>query len=303
MIHTLTGSNVHAIDERVAQIVSDYRSSGGDSIERIDADTIESIDAVIAAVSSISLFDPTKLVIIRSLSAHKQLAEEIETVVDRTHENTTLVIVELQIDKRSKLYKFLQKNTQFESFQELQGADLSRWIKQYVSDRSGSIDNQAMNELVSRVGEDQKQIQQELDKLLLNSPDINRQVVESLVDALPQSKVFDLLDAVFRKDLEAVNRLYEDQRAQGEDPLRIIGMITWQLTQIYKALYASDKTELTKSGVSPYSAQKSIQIARAMGGVQMKKSIDDLVYVDIAIKNGADPDTALLAYLTDLTIS
>ena len=299
MIYTLTGSNTFALSTRLTALEQAARDSGA-GIEKIDASTLDSPLDIVTVVSSVSLFEPQKLIIIRSLHS---IAEHIEQVIERTHENNTVVFVEPGLDKRSKLHKYLKETTDYSEFSDVQGPQLRTWLTDYCNELGAQIDTAAVNELIARVGEDQQAIAQELQVLALSSETITKDLVDEYVEARPQSKIFDLLDAAFSGAVSRVEKLYAEQRAQGEEPQKIMGMITWQLNQLFKAHAAGSQAELITAGVSSYSASKVLRLAQSIDAQKTQRAIDMLVEVDSHIKSGADADTALLSYLTGITTS
>lgn len=303
MVEVLTGSNQHALQQYLHEIIDTFKKEHDGSIEQFDAAEISSSDGVLDAVRSISFLDPKKLVIVRDPSASKELLERIEYIVEQTADSTHLVFAG-QLDKRASAYKYLQKNARVKVFDDLSPAELHRWIATYASEQGGAIPHQAASYLIEQIGPDQNRLAMELDKLLLSAQPITKQLIDELVEPVPQSKVFSLLDAMFRGDAKRAWELYKDQRLQGEEPYKIMAMITWQLQQLTLAVFAPQKSKdvLVQAGMSPYTAQKSLQLAASVSPRTLRYYIEQLVAIDYQSKTSAAIESALAVYISDVAV-
>lgn len=303
MITVLTGPNSRGLQDRLRAIIAEFKQQHGDSIERFDGTELTSTDPVIDAVRSVSFLEPRKLVIVRDFGQHTDLMNSIEGLVEQTADSTDVVLVDQKLDKRTAGYKYLQKNVAVETFAELSPRDMARWVKDYATQQGGSVSAGDAQYLVDRVGANQQYLQQELDKLVLYSSNINRSSIDALTDQTPQGKVFAMLDELFRGNNEHAWRLYQDQRAQGEEPHKLLAMINWQLSQLTIAVYAPrrDVATLTAAGISSFGAQKLLGMARSVSREQVKRYVDDLAQVDLQTKTSADVESALAVYFSGVS--
>jgi DNA polymerase III subunit delta len=218
MVVVLTGLNNYTLQEKLRELVSEFKNKHGDSIERFDATEINNTDAVLDAVRSVSFLDPRKMVIVRDFGQNKQILEKIEEMLEQTAETTDLVLVDPKLDKRTASYKYLLKNCDVQKFENLQSYELENWVKNEAKQLDIKISPRDAAYLVDRVGENQLMLAQELKKLALNSREISREVIEEMVEANPNSKVFDMLEALFSGNAKQAEKLYKEQRALGEEP-------------------------------------------------------------------------------------
>ncbi len=297
----LTGSNDHLIHEELLSIIKKFNEKHAGSIERFDGAEINSSDGVLDAVRSISFLDPRKLVIVSNFAESKELLDKSEDIINQTAESTDLVLIG-KFDKRSVAYKFLTKNTDLKVFEDLKLPELSKWAVDYAEKQGGLIQYEAASYLVEQIGTNQYRLKNELDKLLSSERNIDRDLIDELVEPTAQSKVFALLDAVFNGQSKTAWRLYKDQRAQGEEPYKILAMIVWQLQQLTLAVYAPQKSKdvLIKAGVSPYSAGKNLQLARKISPSNLRYYIEQLTKIDMQSKTNANIESALAVYIADV---
>ncbi len=307
MITVLTGPNSHGLQKRLREIVAAFQVQHGDSIERFDASELTSTDPVIDAVRSVSFLEPRKLVIVRDFGQHPGLIDSttLEQLVSQTADTTDLLLVDPKLDRRTTGYKYLQKSVGIEVFAELSSRDLAIWAKEYTAGLGGQITMSDAHYLVDRVGINQQHIQQEIKKLVLFAPDVTRSSIESLTDQTPQGRVFAMLEELFLGNHAKAWRLYLDQRAQGEEPYKIMAMITWQLQQLTVVVFSPSKDHgtLTAAGISPYSAQKLVGLARRIDAQQLRSYIDDLAQIDLQSKTSADVESALAVYFSVVSVT
>lgn len=302
MIVTLTGSNARAVQVELGALTSAFTERYGGSIERFDATEITNTDGIVDAVRSISLLDPRKMVIVKQFAQNKQLLEKIDTIIAATADSTDLILVDLKADRRTAVIKNLKNTTDYREFNELTRNDLTAWVVVEAATAGGSISRADAQYLTDRIGGNQLNAASEIAKLVAYAPIITRQSIDLLTTPTPQSKVFDMLDALFRRELGRAWSLYEDQRAQGEDPHKLMAMIAWQLQQIATAVFAPSKDvgTLTAAGLSPYAAQKSLATARSLTPTLMRRMISSLAELDRQVKTSADIDSALAVYFVEI---
>lgn len=301
MIYTLSGSNSFGLLLRLRDAKTSFIAQYGDfALEQVDGDEA-SYERMMEAMQSLPFLAEKKLVILRSPSGQKAFTEQIETALADVPNETDIYIVEPKLDKRTAYYKYLKKHTAFEEFAELDEQKLILWAVTYVKGQNGSISRQDAQYLVMRVGASQGRVANELAKLLLHSKDVTREVIDSLTERTPQSKIFDLLDAAFAGKTEQALRLYEEQRAQRVEPQEILAMMGWQLRQLALAKTAGTHDLVREGKVSPYSAGKAKTIASRITLRKLKQLIRDITTLDARSKRASvDLDDALQTYLLQL---
>jgi DNA polymerase III subunit delta len=303
MIVVLTGANTFLLNRSLGEIVSNFTENSGDSIERFDAQELSSADVVLDAVRSISFLEPKKLVIVRDFAQNKDVVLKIEELIKNTADSTDLVLVDQKLDKRTSMYKFLKKECDVRSFDALQPHELEKWFASQASELGADISTQNIRFIIDRTGPNQQLLYSELEKLTLHTSSITKEVIEMLLEPTPQSVVFEMLEALFSGDARKAHELYIDQRAQGEEPQKLLAMITWQLQQLTLAVFSPNKTiaSLTALGMSPYSAQKTLKLATNISKSDLKFFITELADIDMQSKTSADVESALAVYFAEVT--
>lgn len=303
MITTLSGSNRYLIGNYLKDQIESFISINGDySIEKFDGEEA-TFNEITEAFNNISFFVEQKMIILNSPSKNKQFFENFETLLNPKDDNLSVIIIEPQLDKRQKYYKYLKAKTTFLEYGDLTPDALYRWIVEYVHKNDATISLTDAHYLVDRVGMNQLKLSNELNKLILYSNKISVKTIDLLTEPLLQSTIFQLLESAFidnRKTLE----LYEEQRAMKVDPSQIIAMLTWQLYNISIIKTAGDRsldTIASESKINPYVLKKTISIARNLTRAELKEIIDSLLLIDLKSKSeNIDLDEALKNYLLHL---
>jgi DNA polymerase III subunit delta len=299
MVTVLTGTNAFALQQELQKSVQTFLQEHGDmAIERLDGEEV-SYERISEAVQSLPFLAARKLVILRAPSARKQFIEQFEALLTDLPEITDIIIIEPKIDKRTAYYKWLKKNTEFKEFNELDIRGLAPWAAQYAKEQGAELSLSDAAYLIDRTGANQAHLSNEIKKLALVGNKITREIISSLTEPTPQSKIFDLLDAAFSGQTKKAMNLYTEQRTMKVEPQEILAMIGWQLRQVALAKTADNKHDLVKEGkTSPYSANKAKAIANRLTLQKLRKLVDDLVALDARSKRQPiDLDEALQTYL------
>lgn len=304
MITTLSGTNNYMIDIELHNLLNQFKENYGDlAIEQIDGTEADYL-SIVESLSSLPFLSPSKLVILRSPGNTKEFAEKVEGLFEDVPSTNEIVIVEPNIDKRSKYYKFLKANTQYMSFEELDIGGLANWIVKEVTAKGGKISSRDANYLIERVGINQLKISNEVDKLLSYQPEITKDSINELTEPTPQTTIFQLLDAAFSGKRRELIKIYEDQRRQKVEPQQIIAMLTWQLNGLALVKSAGDlpPAEISrKTKLSPYVVSKNLNITRRLNFEDIRQLLDRLLELDIKLKTqSVDLDDALLQFLLSI---
>lgn len=196
-----------------------------------------------------------------------------------------------QIDQRGKLFKYLKKNAQEQEFKLLGGHQLNKWIEETVKERGGTIDSQAVEKLAAYVGPDLWQMSNEINKLIAFNPHLTAENVGGLVKSKIENNIFNLIDALGRRDKKtALERLHE-QEELGQNEIYILTMIVYQFRNLVKVRDCLEQGMpayliAQKTGLYPFVVRKSLAQARNFSKEGLKKIYQRLLDLDLAIKTG-----------------
>lgn len=306
MIVTLTGSNDFARKRELGQLVATFlHKHDAMAVERLDGEEA-SAEQMQAAVQSLPFLTARKLVILRDPGKQKVWSEKIDDILQQVADTTDLIMVEPKLDKRLSYYKTLKKQTDFREFAELDAIGLASWAVEYVKQQGGTLQHDNARVLVDRLGASQQLLRSELDKLLTYDPTVTKTTIELLVEPVPQSTVFELLDAAFQGKTNRTLALYHEQRALKVEPQAIIAMLAWQLhvLAVVKAAGPRGADDIARNAkLNPFVVRKTVGLARHLTIQQVRRMVTDLLALDLKLKTvSVDADEALQLYLLKLSV-
>jgi len=277
---------LHEQAQIIAGFVAEYTDMG---LERLDAEEA-SYERLVAAVQSLPFLAPRKLVVIRGGSLNTDFTEKFALFIEAVSDSTDVLIVEGKLDKRTQYYKQLKASTSFHEYPVLDAANLARFASNYAKEQGGSMSAADAQLLVQRTGTNQLALIHDLDKLLTYDPHVSKESIMLLTDEVPQSKIFELLDAAFRGQTNRAQLLYADQRAQGVEPQQIVAMVVWQLhtLAVVKAGREQSSAEIAAAAkINPYVVDKTRQLAAKLSLAQLREMIHALLVIDTRSKSEA----------------
>lgn len=301
MIIAFIGDNSHAREQAAKEFIGSF--SGMHGSVAIDKFAGEDIDfaTLNEAVSTLPFLSARRLIIVRDLGGNKELATKLENLCKNVADTTDFVLMESQIDNRSKFLSELKKNTEVREFTHLQGEDLVKWVLEQAKKLGGKIDRKVAFALIDRVGVNHQLLASELEKLILYQPEVTLETLQTLTVRSPQSSVFAMLDAAFSGNTALALKLYREQRALGMEPAAILGMIVWQLhiLNTVKAAKSMQPNQIaSEAKISPFVVRKNLSTANRLSAQKIMQLLDLTIETDKLLKRtSANDDDALQALI------
>lgn len=142
--------------------------------------------------------------------------------VENPQPSTILVICHKykSLDKRTALYKTLQKKAVFLDSSKLYDNQIPAWVNEYIKEKGYKINPRASQMLADYLGNDLSKISNELDKLFISIPAGSEISAEQIQDNIGISKdfnVFELQDALAKKDVLKANQIINYFAANPKD--------------------------------------------------------------------------------------
>ena len=186
---------------------------------------------------------------------------------------------------------------------------VGQWISTYLSERRVKITEKAVMMLTEFLGTDLSKIANELDKLLItkapNESQITPELIEKNIGISKDFNVFELQDALIRKDVLKVNRIV---RYFGENKKsNPIQMVLAQLFSFFSNLmlfhYMPDKSPAIVASelkISPYFTKDYIQASKSFNTWKTLQIISEIRTTDARSKGIDDTGTAPADLLKEL---
>lgn len=217
-----------------------------------------------------------------------ELADKMAQLPD----TTVLIWIETKVDKRSKLFKAVQKYGHVIEFKRLAERELLLWIEREAKQKKTQIDQRTASYLLSCTGNDMTHINAELEKLLSyvkEKGSIERQDIDAMVTPTIENSIFKLTDYLGNQKPAAAYQIYCQLVEDNEPIQRILYMIIRQFRLLYRAslMQSMDAASVAKElGVPGFAAGNYQMQAKRFGQARLKELLSRLLDMDVATKTG-----------------
>jgi DNA polymerase-3 subunit delta len=170
--------------------------------------------------------------------------------------------------------------------------ELGGWIAARATLLGVELAPEAITELAAAVGPDSERIDQELAKLgaFAAGARVTGTDVRALVSGAIETDVFDLAQAVVRRDSPTAIRRLETLLADGQAPQQIIALLLWQFRVLLfaSAMRSNADAERMAKAIrsSAYAIGKWQAFARRVARADVIRAYEVLYATDLAIKTG-----------------
>jgi DNA polymerase-3 subunit delta len=230
-------------------------------------------------------------------------AKGIADIVPSLPETTTLIVLvpdELKAD--SPLMQAARRHGKSHVFTKPSGTQLDDWVIRRARTQKRRVTPEAARMLVESLGDNLRMLAGEIDKLgtyVGEGREIGAEDVRALTPIARQSKVFDLTDALGRRDTATALALLHELLAQGESPLGIVALTAFQTRALMQVRLLSDRGMpahqiAATAGLAPFVVDKSLRLARRFTFAELETAHRRLLEIDTALKRSRmTPELAL----------
>lgn len=305
MIYIFSGDNIYLRDQAADEFVNAFISKHGElSVEKLQGEDIE-LDEIANIVSSQPFLTDRRLFKISQLSANKPVFGKFVASAGNLSDSTDIILVENSLGSKIAGAKELKKQATVRDFSNLDYNGLRSWLSEYFTANQCSIEPNLIDYLINRVGENQLVLKNEAEKLALLKK-IDKRVIDNMTEPSPATSIFNLLDSILAGQTAKAVSIYEDQRAQGSEPQKILGMITWQLVNLALVFNTPSSLQVdeaaTRAAISPFVYRKTKQASSKLNKAKLLKTFDLAVRTDELIKTSSvSTDGAVKNLVIELT--
>jgi len=230
--------------------------------------------------------------------------EALSSYIPVIPETTCLVFIESNVDKRLKVFKQLSKYGTILEFKLNKPEYLVHWVTQAINRQMGKrISNEAAEYLVAVSDPDMYTLRNEIYKLASYAADreeITLEDVKLLAVPTIKSVIFDLLDAVARKNTSRALAILDDIISLKEPEQKIFAMLSKQTGELLKLRLLMEnrasQAEINRyfQGKHPYAMRIMTEQAGSMSAVYLKNLLSSLMEAEASYKKGLiEPKLAL----------
>ena len=269
----------------------------------------QSFANIIGLASTFPFGSEKKLIIIKQAEKLKDKKEKKEIVnyfQSPTEFTVLLFIHEGTISNpTSEPYKSLANEGYLFEAKELKGKSLIEWLIS-TAEKKGKIISYENAQLLTDIsGENRNTLEAQLEKIFLyigDSKEITIDSIRGLSTSLKQHTIFDLQNAIGKKNQAAALKVADNLLKNGMEPIQIIAMINKYFTSLARL------NELTASNINEYQVARVIgthpfylkdyrQARRMYSDKHLTSAFAALLKADLSIKTTSLDDKTLISVL------
>jgi len=253
-------------------------------------------EAIVEAYNTFPLSAAHRLIVVRcceQLSA--EACHALEPIVERPMATSVLIAAGGKVDLRRRFFQRLASAGWAVAFATPYAERLPQWVRQQARRAGARIDPRAADMLSLLVGRNLRELATEIAKASAYvgaDGVITPEVVQALAGGDGRTSVFALADAVGAGDRQQALALLRRLLAAGEEPARIMGLLSRHFQLLLKARRAvaqgtTGRDALAAAlGVSPFFAGNYAEQARVADAERLWSALVALRDADAQVKSG-----------------
>lgn len=253
---------------------------------------VTDINSIIEIAETLPFFTDYRCILIENSGLFSS-ANELSEYIDKIPESTVIIFAEAEVDKRTKLYKAVNKQGLAVEFEVQKESDLVNVIiKKFAADKI-QISSDLARYFVTRIGTSMDELFSEADKLIsyvYEKRTVTKEDIDNVCARQLSDKIFDIMDYMGRKDRENAIGYYLDLIGLQESPVKILSLINNHFTRLYnvKNLAAEGKSGEIASllKLPPFFVKKYIDQANNFSFEKLKDALEYGIFAVNAIKTG-----------------
>jgi len=315
MIIFLYGPDSYRARKKLEEIIQGYKTTNKTEINITLWDCLQSdFTELHHALRAQSIFKEKKLVILEHVFSNTQLARDLAEHKKDLLEGKDHIIVffeEGDMDKRSALFKYLNKEARTQEFSLLEGAKLRQWIQKEFANWRVRIKPGVAQKLEKDVGSDLWQLSNEIHKIAAFSQSkpngtVDEKDVALLVKPKIDTNIFATIDALAARNKRKALALLAEHMEKNDSALYIFSMLAFQFRNL---LIVKDMIEkripyakmANKLNIHPYVLKKSYEGCERFSKEELENIYKRIFDIDLQAKTGKiDPKEALYVFAAEI---
>ena len=249
---------------------------------------------VIDQAETMPFFADRRLILIENSGFFKNASADLAEYIPQMPQETMIVFVESEVDKRGKLYKAVKSAGRIVEMKRQDVKTLTTWILGLIKKEGKNITPDALELFLEKAGDDMENIEHELEKLLMFTYEkrgIEQTDVEEISTVTTENRVFEMIQAITEKKQKKALDLYYDLLSLKEPAMRILVLISRQFNQMLLIRDLRDRgmdrdTIASKAGLAPFIVKRLLGQISRFSLNDLRQAVEDCVEAEEAIKTG-----------------
>lgn len=252
------------------------------------------LEKIGSIAETMPFFQDRRLILLEDTGFLKKASEEFVQILKALPDTTVIVMVEQEVDKRNKCYKYIKEHGYICECNAPDEKALMTWAASVLSKRGKKIRKNDLSYLLSITSTNMYQLKNELEKLADYTGErdiIEKKDVDEIITVEITNKIFEMVSAIAARQQKKAMELYNGLLALREPPMRILFLIArqFQLMLQMKNMKELGKTsqEMGKAGgLSPYIAEKYARSAKDFSTQTLKVNLELCAHTEEMVKTG-----------------
>jgi DNA polymerase-3 subunit delta len=289
--YLLFGSNVGLIEETINKILIPKLSKNIFKYE--EEEVISNIDSFVENITTGSLFDEDKLIIISRAS--DRLLEIIKKIIEKKIANVKIILKSQALDKKSKIRIYFEKSDQtfIVPFYEDDQKSLLNLAKNILNESKIKITPENLNLILQKAAGSRINLNNELKKIIQycqNKSSISRDEILKITNLAENFKISDLVDSYLLDNKKKLTNIINENNVSEEENMLILRTFLNKLKKLKKLRESmiDENVELAISKFKPLIFWKDKDIIKKQLKMLNLKQINILIkninYLELEIK-------------------
>jgi len=251
-----------------------------------------------------SLFDEKKLIIIKRST--DKILKIIESLKSEKLEDITIIINADNLEKKSKLRSFFEKNkeTICIAFYPDNDQTLSKLAYDFLKNKKISISQSSINLIINKCNGDREALYNELNKIDLytqNGKKITTEDIMKITNLIENHSVSELVDNCLAKNNKKIINILNENNFNNEDCMLIARSLlnkSKRILHLVKEFQNNKNIELTISSAKPPIFWKDKEITKQQIKYWRPENIKDLIYkltdIELLVKKNVNNSINLI---------
>jgi DNA polymerase III subunit delta len=267
--------------------------------------------SVVNACRRYPMFAERQVVLLKEAQQMRDI-DKLEGYVENPLSSTLFVVSykEKKVDGRSRFAKVLKEKGEMLTTKKMYDNQLPEWTQQLIAGKGYQISPKALALLVDHIGNDLNRLNNEVEKVLVNLGDrksISEDDIERFVGVSKEYNVFELQDAIGRKDLAKAIRII--QYFEGNPKVAPIQLVLPSLYNFFSKTFMifgvngrDEKSVATALGVNPFFVKDYLRASQAYGYPGVERALLLLAHYNLRSLGVHDAGTADASLLKEMVV-
>jgi len=252
------------------------------------------VGEIIDLAETMPFFADRRVIILENSGLCKSGGDALAEYLKQPAESVAIILVESQIDKRSKLFKTIKDKGRACEFVPQNEQTLKKWVASLAKQDNRKISEQTAELFLEKTGTDMANIRTEWEKLIcytMGKEIIEKEDVEAICTQRVSNRIFDMVAAIAEKRQQEALDMYHDLLTLKEPPMGILALISRQFNLMLQVKELQQKGMggrqiADKVGLAPFIVQKYERQASRFKMKELREALSACVEADEAVKMG-----------------